>query len=79
MQTGNFRIVFFVNFIELPFIWQGFDGISNFERASKLANLLAKFDLGKATSEDAILYIKSILRLLYALLAQWIEQLPSKQ
>ena len=52
MQTGNFRIVFFVNFIEIPFIWQGFDGISNFDRASQLANLLAKFDLGKATSEE---------------------------
>lgn len=52
MQTGNFRIVFFVNFIEIPFIWQGFDGISNFDRASQLANLLAKFDLGRANSEE---------------------------
>ena len=52
MQTGNFRIVFSVNFISPPFIWQGLEGINNFDRASKLANLLANFDLGRTSDEE---------------------------
>ena len=49
MQTDNFRITFFVNFINPPFIWGKLD---NFDRASQLANLLAKFDLGRASDEE---------------------------
>ena len=52
MKKGVFRIVFFFNFIPTPFIWKGFEGISEFERASQLANLLADFDLGRTTDEE---------------------------
>lgn len=52
MKQGVFRIVFFVNFIKTPFIWKGFEGISEFKRASQLANLLASFDLGMTTDEE---------------------------
>lgn len=54
MKKGVFRIVFFVNFIQTPFIWKGFEGISEFKRASQLANLLADFDLGRATDEEIL-------------------------
>ena len=54
MKQGVFRIVFFVNFIQTPFIWKGFEGISEFKRASQLANLLADFDLSRTTDEEIL-------------------------
>jgi hypothetical protein len=50
-MEGKFRISFSIN-ENTPFIWKGFHGISTYERAVELFNLLCNFDLGRATAFD---------------------------